>query len=164
MLYDSFIEWTCPESGLYYVLVHEYGRDSGTFGLAITGATSLGMGGAGGGDPCSGGATMTEDNAIIDFEPEGAYEHDQRCTWHIECPRGHPELQMQAMATEEGYDYVDIFDGADVHGTELGELSGTLAELTTTTWTGSGTDMFIEFASDESIADRGFRASYICHQ
>ena len=168
MLYDSFIEWTCPATGIYYVNVHEYGRETGTFGLAITTAVSLGHtgdGDGGGGDPCAGGARMMEDNAIIAYEPAGNYGHDERCTWHIECPMGEVHLTLQAFQTEADYDLVDIFDGADVHAPELAqELSGSLALLPQTAWVSSGSDMYIEFVSDESVADQGFRASYLCQE
>jgi hypothetical protein len=57
-VYASYIEWTCPDTGLYYASVHEYGMELGTFTISITSATSgggmFGEGGAAGGDPCHG--------------------------------------------------------------------------------------------------------------
>ena len=46
-LYDSYIEWTCPRDGTYFINVHEYGRDIGTFALTITTAKEglFGIGG-----------------------------------------------------------------------------------------------------------------------
>ena len=51
--------------------VHEFARNLGTFDFAITEAINSE---AAGGDPChGGGAQMTEDNAIISFQPDGNY-------------------------------------------------------------------------------------------
>jgi hypothetical protein len=44
---SSFIEWTCPASGTYYVNVKGYGSTTGTFRLSIERSTA-------GGDPCDG--------------------------------------------------------------------------------------------------------------
>ena len=70
-LYDSYIEWTCAVTGMYYINVHEYGRDTGTFSLSVTATDASFATDAGGGDPCVGGARMTEDNAVISFQPDG---------------------------------------------------------------------------------------------
>jgi hypothetical protein len=34
--YASYIEWTCPQDGTYYVMVKGYGRATGTFSLMVT--------------------------------------------------------------------------------------------------------------------------------
>ena len=56
--YASFIEWTCPASGTYYIMVQGYGSSMGTFGLTLTQGGAGGGGGAGSGDPCNGGITF----------------------------------------------------------------------------------------------------------
>ena len=49
----SFIEWTCPASGTYYVLVRGYQRESGTFQLMIADTTTgAHLNGGSSGDPC----------------------------------------------------------------------------------------------------------------
>jgi hypothetical protein len=71
-LYDSYIEWTCPDTGLYYAIVYEFGDDLGTFSVSISAATSGGMFGEGGTDPCGaadqagrwGAHLVNEDNAV----------------------------------------------------------------------------------------------------
>ena len=55
--YASYIEWTCPASGTYYIMVQGYGSSTGTFGLTLT-QGGAGGGGAGSGDPCNGGITF----------------------------------------------------------------------------------------------------------
>ena len=74
---ESYIEWTCPQTGLYYAVVRSFGtedvqsfddlpegmtigedgEDLGTFTISISTAASGGMfgeGGTAGGDPCRG--------------------------------------------------------------------------------------------------------------
>ena len=34
--YASFIEWTCPADGTYYVMVKGYGRATGSFAVMVT--------------------------------------------------------------------------------------------------------------------------------
>jgi hypothetical protein len=68
--YASYIEWTCPADGTYYVYVKGYGRDIGTFQFSVTDGAG-GMGGVAGGDPCNGGVMMTQPNAEISFMPDG---------------------------------------------------------------------------------------------
>ena len=48
----SYIEWTCPASGTYYIMIKGYGRSMGTFTVSVT---QGGVGGGVGGDPCAGG-------------------------------------------------------------------------------------------------------------
>ena len=111
-LYDSYFEWTCPRDGTYFINVHEYGRDTGTFALTITTAKEglFGIGGAAGGDPCGGGAKMTEDNAIISFQPDGNYDDDAECKWTIECQAEGSVaiLEFDEFQTESDYDYVKV--------------------------------------------------------
>jgi hypothetical protein len=41
--YQSFIEWTCPQDGTYYVMVRGYGpSDIGTFNIVITDSSAAG--------------------------------------------------------------------------------------------------------------------------
>ena len=42
--YASYIEWTCPQDGRYFIMVKGYGRATGTFSVMVT----EGAGGAGG--------------------------------------------------------------------------------------------------------------------
>ena len=90
---ESYIEWTCPQTGLYYAVVRSFGtedvqsfdddesfddadgEDLGTFTISISTAASGGMfgeGGTAGGDPCRGAThagrwgahLVNEDNAV----------------------------------------------------------------------------------------------------
>ena len=64
---------------------------TGTFSLSITEATEVGAGGVGGaagGDPCDGGATMAEEAAVISFTPDGNYQDDADCHWTVSCAAG----------------------------------------------------------------------------
>ena len=44
----SYIEWTCPATGTYYVMVEPYGRERGTFTLSVNTASA-----ASHTDPCN---------------------------------------------------------------------------------------------------------------
>jgi hypothetical protein len=55
---DSYIEWTCSTTAMYFVKVEGFGEDHGSFSLSIDVA---GVGG--GGDPCVGVAAMSEQEA-----------------------------------------------------------------------------------------------------
>ena len=107
---DSYIEWTCPRSGMYFVNIKGYASQTGTFSFGVTETSA---GGAGGGDPCSGGATMTEPLATISFTPDGGTSDNAFCAWDIICPDGDsPTLTLLRFDVEQGYDYVNIYDGA----------------------------------------------------
>lgn len=172
-LYDSYIEWTCPKDGTYFINVHEYGRDTGTFALTITTAKEglFGIGGAAGGDPCGGGAKMTEDNAIISFQPDGNYDDDAECEWTIECEAEGTVaiLEFDEFETESDYDYVKVYDGGSIADSVLsvgvsGEISGDIADLPAAdkTFQSSEGSMTIQFVSDESLNAGGFEAAYRC--
>jgi hypothetical protein len=130
---DSYIEWTCPAAGTYYVEIGAYAGFMGTFQLKITKAEALG----GGGNPCTNGgepgATMTEDAAVISFQPEGNYDDDNECKWTVTCVTGGPvTVVFEQLETEEDYDFVQVYDGAEavVGSPSLSDrLSGNLEDL-----------------------------------
>ena len=61
---DSYIEWTCPATGTYFINVYGYGGATGTISLSVTQAEQAN-------DPCSGQAELEERNAVISFTPQG---------------------------------------------------------------------------------------------
>ena len=77
---DSFIEWTCPVSGTYFVNVKGFSGDTGTFTIYVDQDSAQH-----GGDPCDGGTVMMEQAATISFMPPGGTEDDQQCSWQIRC-------------------------------------------------------------------------------
>ena len=157
----SYVEWTCPTDGTYYVMVKGYGSgDLGTFHLSVTDA------GAAGGivDPCdtNAGGAMMLGSGTVSFQPNGNYPDNARCDWHIHCTSGHPQVEFTQLATEADWDFVDVRDGPTASGSTLAHLSGQLIDLNEVTYTSSSADMTIEFTSDESVTNGGFEAEYRC--
>merc|ERR1740117_146964 len=158
--YASFIEWTAPESGDYYVLVRGYGdEDIGSFQVSITDQVAS--------DPCAGGSSVSGGQGTIEFEPEsGQYEHDAICQWTISCATGMvPSIDFEEFEIEDDYDFVTLYNGAVVDPATVlpgGALTGLLLDMRTTLFEGTTSDMLMVFTSDESVAARGFEAAYTC--
>ena len=152
----SYIEWTCPRTGTYYVNVKGYGGSTGNFQVSVSAPSQE--------DPCGGGVTMNEQLATVSFMPQGGTQNDQSCTWAITCPQQfmHVELTFSRFDTESYFDTVTVFDGADADATQMGSLSGALSDLPTRDYHSAGPNMFVEFVSDDSITGLGFEANYIC--
>jgi hypothetical protein len=164
--YASYMEWTCPADGDYFVVVKGYGDSTGSFDVAVTTA-----GGGGGGDsavvdPCVGtGDVMTSPAETIIFQPEGDYADNIQCTWSIQCPgNGSPSLTINAFESEADYDFLNIYDGPAAQGDPVQSLSGSLAagEIAATTTTATRNSLTIQFVSDESIGAGGFVVAYQC--
>ena len=65
--------------------------------------------------------------------------------------------------TESDYDFVTIHDGPTQRSPELGQpLSGSMATLTQTSMSGTGSSLFVEFTSDDSVGGQGFDARWTC--
>ena len=124
------------------------------------------FGGAGqaGGDPCKGGTTMTEDAAVISFQPDGNYQDDADCHWTVSCAAGGVvTIVFEQLETEEDYDWVEVYDGVDTESASLsGRLSGSLETLSESEFVSSGSSLTVDFKSDESVGAGGFEASYSC--
>ena len=79
-------------------------------------------------EPCSpAGARLDDKSGSLDFF-DGHADGDV-CSWTITCPPsgGTPVLVFSEFDTERGYDFVDVFSGADASGgasTRLAHLSG----------------------------------------
>jgi hypothetical protein len=157
----SYIEWTCPTDGTYYVMVKGYGSgDVGTYQIAVTDADAAG----GVVDPCdrTAGGAMMRGSGTVSFQPNGNYPDDATCDWHIHCSSGHPQVEFTELATEADWDFVDLKDGPTATGNSIAHLSGRLIDLNQVTYTASSADMTIEFTSDESVTAGGFEAEYRC--
>jgi hypothetical protein len=131
--YASFLEWTCPGDGDYYIMVKGYGRSTGTYTLSVT-QVGGGMGGVGGGDPCNGGQIIDHPEGEISFMPDGDYGDNAYCIWSIQCADAStpPMLSFTQFDTEADYDFVTLHDGMGVTDSAIGPaggMSGSLADL-----------------------------------
>jgi hypothetical protein len=128
--YASFLEWSCPHDGDYYILVKGYGRATGTFTVSVT-QVGGGMGGVGGGDPCNGGEIIDNPSGSISFMPDGNYGDNAACMWSIQCANGQPpELTFTDFDTEANFDFVTLHEGEGVTDATIGApMSGGMADL-----------------------------------
>ena len=167
---SSYIEWTCPTDGTYYVMIKGYDSYStGTFQVSVNlagdgidgGAT--GAGGGASGEPCDpGGSTMSMASSTIVFQPNGNYQDNSNCDWKIVCPRGTVHLDFTQFDTESDWDFVRVYDGTTASSQMVGELTGALVDIPDTHFDATSSNMLIEFTSDESIAAGGFQARFTC--
>ena len=92
----SYIEWTCPSTGTYYIMVEPYGDDVGTFSVSITQGTGMGA------DPCAGGAAMHSSagapSSSVVFEPESGLTSRRRSTVTLQ----HPPLTFRRCLNMDG--------------------------------------------------------------
>jgi hypothetical protein len=165
--FQSYIEWTCPADGTYYIMVKGYGSSTGAFQLTATSSGGGGGGAAGGtmADPCApAGATLTRSGASVSFMPDGGTQDDTDCKWTITCPANTmPTITFSEFETESDYDFVKVYDGASTRATLMDQMSGSLTDLRQSTLTATGSSMVVEFTSDGSVGGRGFDAQYQCN-
>uniref|UniRef100_A0A1A8E6T5 Metalloendopeptidase n=1 Tax=Nothobranchius kadleci TaxID=1051664 RepID=A0A1A8E6T5_NOTKA len=90
------------------------------------------------------------------------YPGGSDCLWVVTAEKGYGvEMIFQVFDTEEeadcGYDYVELYDGADVKSPRLGRYcgSGTPEDVYS-----AGDAITLKFHSDDSISKKGFHARY----
>ena len=162
---SSYIEWTCPRTGGYPIDVHGFSESqTGTFALQVTSTGDM----AAAGSPCAedgSGTMLPGQTGEITYMPEGAYDNNEACFWHVHCADGAvAHLTFSAFDTEGGWDFVDVYDGADITTPSLGHLSGELASLDEQSFELNQQDMTIGFTTDGSVTHGGFSAEYSCEQ
>ena len=146
-------------SGRYTITVTHKGNLTGgsqNFSLIVTG---LAGGEPVAANPCDGGATLTANNgSFADGSGNSNYADNRNCTWLIRPENGGTvTLNFDSFNTENGYDFVRVYDGANDSATQLGEFSGTSRPAAVTS---TGNAMYIKFTSDGSINAAGWSASY----
>ena len=92
---------------------------------------------------------------------DGYYDYldNQTLSWLIQ-PYGADAItfDLNTMDTEDGYDFVRVYDGVDANAPLLGSYSGTQTGIVTST----GGSLYVEFTSDVSNVASGFSANYTC--
>ena len=105
---------------------------------------------------------VTELNAPRDSFGDGSlqaeYENNSNCTWKIQ-PRGADSVQLSftEFDTESFYDTVIVYDGPDKNSSRLLVWWG---EKLPPTITSSAGALTVEFKSDGSVTDSGWKANY----
>ncbi|KAM9793845.1 bone morphogenetic protein 1-like isoform 3-T3 [Syngnathus typhle] len=90
------------------------------------------------------------------------YPGGSDCLWVISAEKGYGvELLFQVFEIEEepdcGYDYVELYDGADIKSPRLGQFCGSGAPEEIYS---AGDALVIKFHSDDSIGKKGFHLHY----
>ena len=160
---DSFIEWTCPASGTYFVMVSAYlAQSTGTFQVKVTQASA-----ADSDDPCDGGTTFSGmPAATVEFSSSN--EAHMLCDWVVQCEASQAvSVHFIRFSTEVGMDTVNLYNGPtdSDHKIRGSNLSGELADLPTADFVSTSSAVLIAFTSDESEGDtgnHGFELSYLC--
>ena len=189
---ESYLEWTAPTEGTFFVVVVGYGRSVGTFSLIVSEMS----------DPCDladgQGMILAEPSATISFMPQGDMAHHpghMMCDWVIRCPdpNAHVRLTFDNFRLNPSVasgDHVALFDVScmvaisfDLPASSTdtvvnlqgdsedarkfrpnGQFSGNLDSLPQRTWVASGSTMLVQFTSDETAPQQGegFEAYYDC--
>jgi hypothetical protein len=113
-----------------------------------------------GGQPCVGPALALVDSGIL--QQSGGYSDSFNCRWTLSCadPSLHPTLVFISFSTETDFDFVDVFDGdAPTESLRVLHASG---HSTPDAVSGSHSEMFVQFTTDDSQMDDGFVAHFAC--
>jgi phosphotriesterase-related protein len=109
-------------------------------------------------DQCVNETFAAASGTITDNSGESDYNNNMSCHKLIQ-PSGavNVTLMFNSFATENGYDYVRVYDGDTTTAALLGEFSGTsLPEAVTST----GGSMLIVFTTDFEVGAAGWSATY----
>lgn len=147
-------EWTSDGSGSNLVQVEGSSpTDTGSYSLTI----------ASSGGPCSPGGERidaTDAGQILFYDVPHAAENDVACEWHLFCGEGQTvNVEFGRFDTEEGYDFVNVYDGISTANALLGSFSGVTAPSAQRS---SGVTMLMTFATDGSVLGHGFDATFSC--
>lgn len=112
---------------------------------------------------CSGQTILTDlQGDIEDGSGPDPYSNASDCRWLIQPPNTQDiMLTFTSFQTEEGYDFVRVYDGEDENAALLGEFSGDNIPGAVKSTGGS---LFIQFKTDDLVRQTGWEASYIANE
>jgi N-acetyl-anhydromuramyl-L-alanine amidase AmpD len=101
---------------------------------------------------------QSQSGTLMDSGGAGNYSDDERSFWLIQ-PSNATDITINftTFSIELNYDYLFLYDGADVDAPLIGKYTGTNSPGIVTS---SGGSMLIEFRSDCSTVDQGWVANY----
>ncbi len=108
--------------------------------------------------------TLTDPTRIFD-DGSGTdnYDNNLDVFWLIKptsaLPNSKIKLSFLSLDTENGYDFVTIYDGETTSSTILGKFSGTTIPASISS---SGPSMLVRFTSDAAKTEKGWSANYEC--
>ena len=109
---------------------------------------------------CNGNTTLTSTSgAFTDGSNNLNYSDNSNCTWLIQPPAAASiTLSFSSFNTEDGYDFVKVYDNSISPPMQIASFSGNSNPLPVTLNTGGA--MLVEFTSNNSITNAGWAASY----
>jgi cubilin len=108
---------------------------------------------------CRGHVVLQNTQGTISDGP-GNYRAFDNCSWHIATPGATGiQLTFTQFNTEEKYDFVQVYDGANATAPLLASYTGNLS--TPFTVTANSGQMYVQFTSDLSVQAAGFTATYL---
>ncbi|MBN8676838.1 MAG: gliding motility-associated C-terminal domain-containing protein [Chitinophagales bacterium] len=143
----------------YFIRINDYSPtaspNAGTFKLCINKyVPDINIGESQGSSSCSG--TLWDSGG-----PAGDYQSDENLTFEI-CPSDFHQcikLDFQSYDVEDAFDYIRVFEGSGTSGALLLTLTGTGSNFTFQTPADCVT---IQFDSDNSIEQEGFKMTWLC--
>jgi hypothetical protein len=97
-------------------------------------------------------------------EGDGNYDNGMLCTWTLVCSASGfvPQVTFQTLNTEQGWDYISLFDGVDASGAGLAQFHGDMNGGLPDPLNGNTDSVFLQFTSDGSVIRDGFTATFEC--
>jgi len=105
---------------------------------------------------CKGLKVETGTTGTISDGP-GDYDRQMDCSWRIAVNSGVATLHFTSFHVEDGYDFVDVYDGSDASASLIGTYTGSLGTFTLAS---TSTTMFVHFRTDVNSAQPGFQADW----
>ncbi|XP_041439963.1 CUB and sushi domain-containing protein 2 isoform X1 [Xenopus laevis] len=107
--------------------------------------------------PCGGNLTERKGTILSPGFPE-PYLNSLNCVWKITVPEGAGiQIQVISFVTEQNWDSLEVFDGADNTATMLGSFSGTTVPALLNS---TSNHLYLHFFSDISVSAAGFHLEY----
>ena len=137
----------------YFIYITTADNNGGNFELSISCKAQEGT--------CTGDQILTEcEGSFVDGSENNPYSNDLACSWTISpYAAATITLNFTNFSTEEGFDYVSVYDGTGSTDSLIAKFSGNAIPEEVVARTGH---MYILFESDGSFTDAGWIATYSC--
>ncbi len=111
------------------------------------------------GSAACGNATLTSSSGSFnDGSGSSTYGNNLRCSWLIDVSSGRIiTLNFSSFATEQGYDFVSVYNGSSSSSPLLGSFSGSSVPSSVVS---SSDRMYVTFTTDGSATRQGWSATY----
>ncbi|XP_078702320.1 CUB and sushi domain-containing protein 3-like isoform X2 [Branchiostoma floridae x Branchiostoma belcheri] len=107
---------------------------------------------------CGGDLTAPSGGPVTSPNYPSNYGDNENCEWTITVPEGSIiRLTFDSFNTEDGYDFLTIYDGASDNAAEIERLTGQLYIIPIIS---TSNTMFLRFTSHRSVSAQGFQFSY----